>query len=297
MTFDNTKNIEETSAMAAGAVEVSPQNKEEEQNEERLRSIIRESIRAYAKKKQMLRKEELQEQRLRQAVRKLVLSEKASKDPAPTSTLEGVMRSLLNNIVPQIRLDYMKLQTNNEERQGFKDYFYNAVAQSIDVAHDQMNPEDTDQELAEQEKIVVKSDDPDFIDGVSDGTEPADEKKPEGKQSTKNISSYYDRGQNFGETAFTAVKDRIENAVYSQIVPEEYEQFVKVLNANLQAWFKIWDTNQTQDQTRPVDAADQEPEAEAGLGEVEPETASGDQQDFDLGSEEPLEEDFEIELE
>lgn len=283
----NPENIEEMSAMAAGAVtggSVTGDNSDEEKQEKALRSIIREAIRLYASKKQMLSAEQIQEQRLRQAIRKILLSEKASNDPPPASTLEGVMRSLLNNIVPQIRLDYMKLQTNTEERQGFKDYFYNAVEQTIDVAHDQMNPEQSEEELEEQEKIVVKSDDPDFISGVNDGTEEINDKKAEEKDQATNISSYYDRGQNFGETAFNAVKDRIQNAVYSQIVPDEYPQFVKVLNANLQAWFKIWDTNQTADEERPVgqnSVEDQAPEDE-----------------LDLSSElDALEEEFEIELE
>lgn len=282
------ENIEEMSAMGAGAVTgaaVASNEEEKDENEEKLRSIIRESIKLYAKKKDLLSSQDLQEQKIRQAIRNILLSEKASRDPAPSSTLEGVMRSLLNNIVPQIRIDYMKLQTNEEERQGFKDYFYNAVSQTIDVAHDQINPEDTDKELEEQEKVVLKSDDPDFISGVTDGTEGEEEKKEDGEPKAKNISSYYDRGQNFGETAFNAIKDRIQNAVYSQIVPEEYPQFVKVLNANLQAWFKIWDTNRTESEPAPqsLDGIEAAPE-EQPMPELEPQ----DQE---------IQEDFEIDLE
>lgn len=286
-TANKTETIEEISAMANGSVAggaVSAATGDDKEQEETLRTIIREAIRIYASKKEMLSPEQIQEQKIRQAIRNIILSEKASNDPPPASTLEGVMRALLNNIIPQIRLDYMKLQTNTEERQGFKDYFYNAVEQTIDVAHDQMNPDETEEGLEEQEKIVVKSDDPDFINGVQDGTEVVSDEKAEEKEESANISSYYDRGQNFGETAFNAIKDRIQNAVYSQIVPEEYPQFVKVLNANLQAWFKIWDTNQTADEERPLD---QEPEQDL----------SADQDsELDLGMDE-IAEDFEIELE
>ena len=282
MTTENIDNIEEMSSMGAGAVAGATKETADKDNEERLRSIIRESIKLYARQKDLLSKEVVQEQKIRQAIKNIILSEKASKDPAPSSTLEGVMRSLLNNVVPQIRIDYMKLQTNEEERQGFKDYFYNAVSQTIDVAHDQMNPNNTEEELEEQEKVVFKSDDPDFINGVTDGTEGEQEKKEEGEPETRNISSYYDRGQNFGETAFNAIKDRIQNAVYSQIVPEEYPQFVKVLNANLQAWFKIWDTNRTEEE--PV------PEAPEELGGGVPDTSLA-------SPEEEVQENFEIELE
>jgi hypothetical protein len=245
--------IEETSSMSAGNVTIAAgkqQDDKELDTEEKLRSIIREALKLYAIKNKKLSQEHIEEQKIRQHIKKLLLKEKESKDPPPASTLEGVMRSLLNNIVPQIRIDYMKLQTNKEERRGFKDYFYNAVEQTIDLAHDQRNSEQ-DQELEEQEKIVLKSDDPDFISGVTDGTDETPKSKESGQEKSKNISSYFDRGQNFGETAFNSIKDRIQGAVYYQIVPEEYEQFVKVLNANLQAWFKIWDSNRTQDQGVP----------------------------------------------
>ena len=275
--------------------------------ENNLRSVIRESIKLYAKKKQMLSAQNLQEEKLRQVIRKILLSEKESKDPAPGSTLEGIMRSLLNNIIPQIRLDYIKLQTNEEERQGFKDYFYNAVENIIELSHDQGNEET--EELEEQETLTLKSDDPDFISGVEDGTEPEgkDEEAAAPEEKNKDISSYFERGQNFGETAFGAIKDRIQNVVAAQIVPEEYNDFVKVLNANLQAWFKIWDQNRPSDQgtpeipptDTPVDqGVEAETEQDLLPNEVSPEEPAPAEE---IPAEEPapeeLAEDFEIELE
>lgn len=261
-----------------------------------LRSLIRESIKIYAKKKQMLSAQQLQEDKLRKAIRKILLAEKESKDPAPGTTLEGIMRSLLNNIVPQIRLDYIKLQTNEEERQGFKDYFYNAVEHIIELSHEQGGNEV--EELEEQDTITIKSDDPDFISGVEDGTEPEPkaDKSADEDQDKKDITSYFERGQNFGETAFGAIKDRIQNVVASQIVPEEYDEFVKVLNANLKAWFGIWDQNRPSDQTVPEISStdtpiDQEISTDPEVDETPPVEEPVEE------PEEELAEDFEIEFE
>ena len=247
--------------------------------ENKLRSVIRESIKLYANKKQMLSAERLQEEKLREIVRKIIVKEgkrlvveKQSKDPAPASTLEGVMRTLLNNIIPTIRLDYVRLQTNQEEREGFKDYFYNAVEKIIQLSLDQRNTEEQPEELEEQDKITLKSDDPDFISGVEDGTE---EDKPESsekssEESTKDITSYFERGQNFGQKTFGAIKDRIENVVFSEIVPEEYPEFVRVLNANFKSWFGIWDQNRTQDQEVPEIPDQETPPPEQAMPSEEP---------------------------
>ena len=263
--------------------------------ENNLRSVIRESIKLYAKKKQMLSAQNLQEEKLRQVIRKILLSEKESKDPAPGTTLEGIMRSLLNNIIPQIRLDYIKLQTNEEERQGFKDYFYNAVENIIELSHDQGN--EKTEELEEQETLTLKSDDPDFISGVEDGTEPEiEDKEAAPEEKNKDISSYFERGQNFGETAFGAIKDRIQNVVAAQIVPEEYNDFVKVLNANLQAWFKIWDQNRPSDQGTPEVPPADTPVDQGVEAETEQDLLPNEDSPEEPAPEE-LAEDFEIELE
>lgn len=285
---------------------------QENMNETKLRSLIRESIKLYAIKKGKLSTERLQEEKLRELVRKIIVKEgkniiveKQSKDPAPTSTLEGVMRTLLNNIIPQIRLDYIRLQTNQEEREGFKDYFYNAVEKIIQLSLDQRNSEDQPEELEEQDKVTLKSDDPDFISGVADGTEEDSPKngKKSNKKVTKDIASYFERGQNFGQKTFNSIKDRIENVVFSEIVPEEYPEFTRILNANFKSWFAIWDQNRTQDQGIP-DIPDQETPPPEEAMPTEPTS-----QDLSATEEPPAEtppeqtgdglqlEDFEIELE
>lgn len=287
---------------------------ENNQMETKLRSVIRESIKLYAIKKNNLSARRLQEEKLREVIRnvlikegKKMLAEKQSKDPAPASTLEGVMRTLLNNIIPQIRLDYIRLQTNQEEREGFKDYFYNAVEKIIQLSLDQRNAEEQPEELEEQDKITLKSDDPDFIAGVADGTEEDTSKngKKSNKKSTKDITSYFERGQNFGQKTFNSIKDRIENVVFSEIVPEEYPEFTRVLNANFKSWFAIWDQNRTQDQGIPEIPDQETPPPEQALPAEEPaveEPATGEVPPEETAPAEPTGdslqlEDFEIELE
>lgn len=252
---------------------------QENMNETKLRSLIRESIKLYAMKKEKLSAERLQEEKLRELVRKIIVKEgknlvveKQSKDPAPASTLEGVMRTLLNNIIPQIRLDYIRLQTNQEEREGFKDYFYNAVKQIIQLSHDQRNVEKQPEEPEEQDTLTIKSDDPDFISGVEDGTEPEiKEDKSSGEEvKTKDVTSYFERGQNFAQNSFTAIKSQIENAVASDVVPDEYPEFTRILNANFKSWFAIWDQNRTQDQGIPKIPDQETPPPEEALPTEEP---------------------------
>lgn len=266
--IEETEEIQEMSAMGTGGVQIGAtkagkdEEEEEEEKEDKLRSMIREVLKLYSTHKENLRIQSVFEGKLRETIRNLLV-EKESKEAAPESTLVGILRSLLNNIVPQIRLDYIKLQTNDEERAGFKDYFYNAVNKIIEITNEKGQGTEVPEEL-EEETIKIKSDKPGFINDVNDGTE---EDKPEKEasvdgESTKDISSYYERGQNFGESAFNAIKDRIQNVVAGQIVPEEYQQFVKALNDNLEAWFEIWDKNAVKSQESVPPAEPEAPPAE-----------------------------------
>jgi len=268
--------IDEISAMATGAIggAAKTENLEEVttdriQSNKKLRIMVREAIKLYAQKKNMLSEKDIFEEKIRQFIRSKILAEKQSNETPPGSTLEGIMRTLLNNIIPQTRIEYMQLQSNDEERQGFKDYFYNAVEQITDLTKDQRDAEEQASETElEEEKVVIKSDDPDFIDGVLDGDsseESSEESKVE-DDSKVDVSSFFERGQNFGEEAFAAIKDRIQDVVASRIVPEEYDEFRRVLNANLQAWFKIWDQNRTKQDISQLEIPD-EPTEPVDTGE------------------------------
>ena len=266
--LEDKETIEEISAVGAGAVEVGAVAKKtdkEDEKEEKFRLMIREMLSIYFSKKEEKRKQSIFEEKLRSSIRKL-LNEKESKEAAPESTLVGILRSLLNNIVPQIRLEYIKLQTNNEERQGFKDYFYNAVNKIMEINNEEAVEKQQPEELEEESLKIKRSEKPGFIDDVLDGTEEderSQDNNSDNKEKSQNdIKSYYERGQNFGESAFNAIRDRIENVVAAQIVPDEYQQFVKVLNDNLEAWFEIWDQNTTKDE--PVQPETDTPEQEGG---------------------------------
>lgn len=281
-------NLEEMSTMSAGSVslgatkapadddklEEMEDSEEELQKEAILRSMIQRSIELYAQKKKHLSDEVIFEEKLRKFIFQTILNEKQSTEAPPGSTLEGIMRTLLNKIIPQLRIQYMQLQSNEEERQGFKDYFNNAINSVTELSQDQKDSDNV-QELEEEDKITLKSEDPDFISGVGDGTEPDSpkKKKTETGDEKKVASSYFERGQNFGEKAFNAIHGEVEDVVYSQIVPEEYEEFKKILNANIQSWMKIWDQNKTksdQSQDLPVDQTPTEEPVDQELTDEEP---------------------------
>lgn len=295
--------IDELSTMAGGSVtsgavtgDELEEDTKETQSSKKLRIMVREAIKLYAQKKNKLSKNAMFEEKIRQFIRSKLLAEKQSKETPPGSTLEGIMRTLLNNIIPQLRIQYMQLQSNDEERQGFKDYFYNAVDQISDLTKDQRDAEEEEVEIElEEEKITVKkSDDPDFIGGVDDGDEQSEEEStPEEKDSRKDISSFFERGQNFGEKAFMAIKDRIQDVVASQLVPDEYPEFERVLNANLQAWFKIWDQNRTKTDTSQLEIPDEpvEPLETGGENELlDQEPVDQEMQPAEEPAEEPIEE-------
>lgn len=266
-------------------------NKNNVASEDKVRTTIREAIKLYAIHKRNLSEQRNLEEKLRNTIKKILI-EKESKELPPSSTLEGIMRSLLNNVIPQIRIDYVKLQTNNEERDGFKDYFYNAVDKIIELAYEQRTGEPVD-ELEEAASLSIKSNNPDFISGVSDGTEePSSTKKTGEVQDKKEVASYFQRGQNFGEDAFGAIRDRIEDVIHSKIVPDEYSQFVKLLKANLEAWFEIWDKNKSADQqavpdSNPADQLSPENDTMANSTTEEPamEPETPDMQDDELAEE------------
>lgn len=269
--------IDEISTMAAGAITGAAaktddleEDNEKIQSSKKLRIMVREAIKLYAQKKNMLSEKDMFEEKIRQFIRSKILAEKQSNETPPGSTLEGIMRTLLNNIIPQTRIEYMQLQSNDEERQGFKDYFYNAVEQITDLTKDQRDAEEQAAETElEEEKVVIKSDDPDFISGVGDGEEKEEANQDiAGEENNKvDVSSFFERGQNFGEEAFGAIKDRIQDVVASRIVPEEYDEFRRVLNANLQAWFKIWDQNRTKEDISQLEIPD-EPTEPVDTGET-----------------------------
>lgn len=278
--LEDKETIEEISAAGTGAVEVGVAVKktdEEKEKEEKFRLMIREMLSIYFSKKEEKRKQSIFEEKLRSSIRKL-LTEKESKEAAPESTLVGILRSLLNNIIPQIRLEYIKLQTNREERQGFKDYFYNAVNKIIEITNE--DELEQPEELEEESLKIKRSEKEGFIDDVLDGTEEDEEsqdKSSDNKEKSQNdIKSYYERGQNFGESAFNAIRDRIENVVAAQIVPDEYEQFVKVLNDNLEAWFEIWDQNTTKEEPVQPETDVSEPELDSDLAEPEQQSADSE---------------------
>ena len=95
--------------------------------EERLRNLIRKSIKTVNRRKIL---EEKQQQKLRSYVIKLVEAEKNLVAPHPSTGI-NVLEDLLKKIIPQIEAEYKKLTTSHEQRASFQTHIINALQNSL----------------------------------------------------------------------------------------------------------------------------------------------------------------------
>ena len=99
--------------------------------EERLRELIRKSIKTISHKKTLEEEKSLREQKqLRSYIIKLVEAEKALVAPHPSTGI-NVLEDLLKKIIPQIEVEYKKLTTSHEQRASFQTHIVNAIQNSL----------------------------------------------------------------------------------------------------------------------------------------------------------------------
>jgi hypothetical protein len=99
--------------------------------EERLRLLIRKSIKTVNRKKMLEEQQQLEDQqKLRSYVIKLVEAEKNLVAPHPSTGI-NVLEDLLKKIIPQIEAEYKKLTTSHEQRASFQTHIINALQNSL----------------------------------------------------------------------------------------------------------------------------------------------------------------------
>ena len=99
--------------------------------EERLRLLIRKSIKTVNRKKMLEeQKEKEEQQKLRSYIIKLVEAEKNLAAPHPSTGI-NVLEDLLKKIIPQIEAEYKKLTTSHEQRASFQTHIVNAIQNSL----------------------------------------------------------------------------------------------------------------------------------------------------------------------
>ena len=138
-------NIEETSAMSAGAVQGSSAtsaplvknkklaeddiNEEEDQIEEKLREHIREKITLFMNTRQ--RSQLKEENILRKAIRQILKESDVSDMHPHRSTGINTLEDLLKKVVPTLRTDYKRLTTDKSQRDSFRAHMLKAIKDSL----------------------------------------------------------------------------------------------------------------------------------------------------------------------
>ena len=296
--------LEEMSAMGAGAVSGVPVKGQEEA----LRKAIRRSIKVYSKNKNKVSQEQIKEQKLRTVIRNLLKEQEET--VSQNKTWMNVLSDLLNYMIPLMRDKYVQLQTNMDERQGFKDtvnvYFeqqFRQIDNTEEVEQEKLEEEEAEREAnmsdVDKIKLRVKSSNPDFIDiddGSSKGTPKQKKKEPEGK----NAQSYQESGSQFAEEFIKSIGDRVRDD-YSRKIPAntDRDDFKRTFFSNLTSWYEIWDENEPVSGASEEFSSDledtsiQEPEEVEQGDEIPPSPESELEEDFGLDLLEILDSDLE----
>ena len=287
--------IDEMSSMAGGAVEGGAAFN---RNEDKLREMIRKSIKLYSKKKNKPKKENVQEQKLRNIIKKIIIEAKESSLAQPTSTLEGILRSFFNSsgIYETVRDEFYQLATHRDEKIGFIRTFLERSNEALQVpSADAENEQDGEPEEDLQEEEAEEDSREDKILKKWDAFVPAEiekekvviKKKKEAEKKEKDkkpeepeIEDYTARGSSAArEVMEQRVQSELEK-ILSKLIGEEKERARVSILQNFAAWFDMW-TEDSDEMTQflastleannvPVPEQLQEPEAApSDLGEPE----------------------------
>jgi len=248
--------IEEMSAAAGGAMSFSPQKQEED----KLREVIRKSIKIYSRKKSNLSENELQEQKLRNIISNLIKEAKQSSFPRPQSTLEGILSKFFNSsgIYESVRDQFYDLQTDREEKTGFIKTFLERSNEIMMIPNaDELEQDANLQEEENEEEEEPVSREKDILDkwGAFVPSEVEDDLKlklkPKNTKSqekktkkddigSEQIESFEKRGSNSAVEIFEQrIKDELKKIMLKLIGPEKEEARVLIMQ-NFTAWFDMW---------------------------------------------------------
>lgn len=292
---DMSNKLEEMSAMSTGAISGSPVKRQEEA----LRKAIRRSIKVYSKNKNKVSQEQIKEQKLRTVIRDLLREQEET--VSQNKTWMNVLSELLNYMIPLMRDKYVQLQTNMDERQGFKDTvetYFNQQFRQIDNT-DEVEQEKLEEEEAERQanmsdvdkiKLRVKSSNPDFID-IDDGSNKSAPKQKKKEPESKNAQSYQESGSQFAEEFIKSIGDRVRDD-YSRKIPAntDRDDFKRTFFSNLTSWYEIWDENQ------PVSGESEEISSDLEDPSIQEPEEMEQGDEIPQSSDSELEEDFGLDL-
>jgi hypothetical protein len=233
----------EMSSMAGGSVQgyslplgAKPDNKKEDDDEKKLRSVVREICRRAIKKTNRV-DENLE---LRKIIRHLIVEAKKEVESAPhSSTAINLLEELLKQILPGVETDFKTLTTSQEQRDSFRANLLDAVSKLL-AAEDVNTEAGTDMEMdVPLEEIDIKIDDdepetsPDdmFIDIDDDG------KIPEEEEEAFGIEGQEETGRNMAAKTYDNIEKNIVDSYAILSDDKDRKTFRDYLITNLKMYF------------------------------------------------------------
>jgi hypothetical protein len=267
--------------MAGGSVQgyslplgAKPDHKEEDEDEKKLRSIVREICRRAIKKTSRV-DESLE---LRKLIRHLIVEAKKEVESAPhSSTAINLLEELLKQILPGIETDYKTLTTSEEQRESFR-------ANLLDAVSKLLSAEDVNAEAGSEiemevplEEIDIKIDDDEetspedmFIDIDDDGGIPEEEEE------TFGIEGQEETGRNMAAKTYDKIEKNIIDSYAILSDDKDRKTFRDYLITNIKMYFDKYEAELS---TEVVEPTTDEYEKEKDEEETE---ATGDEV-FDSG--------------
>jgi hypothetical protein len=271
----------EISSMAGGNVQgyslplgVKPDRKKEDEDEKKLRSIVREICRRAIKKTSHV-DENLE---LRKIIKDLIAEAKKEVESAPhSSTAINLLEELLKQILPGIETDYKTLTTSLEQRDSFRANLLDAVSKLL-AAEDVNSDAGSEIEMeVPLEEIDIKIDDeeestPDdmFIDIEDDGGIPEEEEE------TFGIEGQEETGRNMAAKTYDKIEKNIIDSYAILSDDKDRKTFRDYLITNIKMYFDKYEAELS---TEVVEPTTDEYEKEKG----EEEAKAADDEVFDPG--------------
>jgi hypothetical protein len=271
----------EISSMAGGSVQgyslplgVKPDRKKEDEDEKKLRSIVREICRRAIKKTSHV-DENLE---LRKIIKDLIVEAKKEVESAPhSSTAINLLEELLKQILPGIETDYKTLTTSLEQRDSFRANLLDAVSKLL-AAEDVNSDAGSEIEMeVPLEEIDIKIDDeeestPDdmFIDIEDDGGIPEEEEE------TFGIEGQEETGRNMAAKTYDKIEKNIIDSYAILSDDKDRKTFRDYLITNIKMYFDKYEAELS---TEVVEPTTDEYEKEKG----EEEAKAADDEVFDPG--------------
>jgi hypothetical protein len=260
--MSNSKNFlmdmiqQEISSMAGGSVQgyslplgAKPDYKEEDEDEKKLRSIVREICRRATKKTNHI-EENLE---LRKIIRRLITEVKKEVENAPhSSTAINLLEELLKQILPGVETDYKTLTTSKEQRESFRANLLDAISKLLSAEDVNTEAGNGDDMLDSIEEVDIKIDDEEspgddmFIDIDDDG------KIPEEAEESFGIEGQEETGRNMAAKTYDKIEKNIVDSYVILSDDEDRKTFRDYLITNFKMYFDKYEAELSTEVKEPT---------------------------------------------